>query len=97
MLGHFDCIRCRDHSGTAKPNPKVYQQVLEALNIGADEAIAFEDSPNGILAARGAGIYAVAVPNLMTCNLVFEGANERIERLSVEKLDELLARLGSKE
>jgi beta-phosphoglucomutase-like phosphatase (HAD superfamily) len=44
-----------------------------ALN--ADEAIVFEDSPNGVNAARAAGIVVVSVPNPITALLKTEGAN----------------------
>ena len=40
-----------------KPDPALYLLALERLGVTADEAIAFEDSPNGILAAKRAGIY----------------------------------------
>ncbi|HEY9077044.1 MAG TPA: HAD-IA family hydrolase [Anaerolineaceae bacterium] len=44
-----------------KPFPDLYLTALSHLNIRSDEAIAFEDSPHGISAARSAGIYTVAL------------------------------------
>ena len=45
----------------SKPHPMPYITALERLNVSPDEAIAFEDSPPGISAVQGAGIYAVGV------------------------------------
>lgn len=47
-----------------KPSPDVYYEALEALSVGPGHAIAFEDSTNGLSAARTAGIMTVATPSL---------------------------------
>jgi hypothetical protein len=44
----------------------VYLEALARLGLRADEAIALEDSPNGVAAARAAGLYCLAVPNEIT-------------------------------
>jgi beta-phosphoglucomutase-like phosphatase (HAD superfamily) len=44
----------------------MYLEALELLDVAAGEAIVFEDSPNGVRAAREAGIFTVAVPNAVT-------------------------------
>ena len=49
-----------------KPRPTLYLEALAALGVAAADAVAFEDSPNGIAAARAAGIHTVAVPNDLT-------------------------------
>src|SRR5262249_29511424 len=69
LIDHFDCVRCAEHVGAAKPDPALYRAALESLGVRADEAIAFEDSPNGVLAAKRAGIFCVAVPNTLTRQL----------------------------
>ena len=45
-----------------KPAPDVYLAAMETLGVAPHETIAFEDSPNGVTAAKAAGIYCVAVP-----------------------------------
>lgn len=45
-------VDCTAH----KPAPEIYLRALKALDIEADEALAVEDSPTGILAAKNAGI-----------------------------------------
>jgi HAD superfamily hydrolase (TIGR01509 family) len=59
----------------AKPAPTLYREALAALGLRADEAIAFEDSPNGVHAAKGAELYCVAVPNPITATLALDEAD----------------------
>ncbi len=53
---HFDCVVTGDDVRTGKPDPAIYKAALRQLNITADEAVAIEDSPKGVQAARSAGI-----------------------------------------
>ncbi len=57
-----------------KPDPAVYFEALEALGVGPRNAIAFEDSANGLRAARRAGIAVVATPSLYLTSEDFSGA-----------------------
>jgi len=59
-------------------------------HINADQAIAFEDSPNGVLAAKRAGLYCVAVPNPITSQLQLKEADLQLGSLAELTLDELL-------
>jgi beta-phosphoglucomutase-like phosphatase (HAD superfamily) len=45
-----------------KPDPAVYRWALEQLRLPASDALAFEDTRNGLLAARGAGIRCIVTP-----------------------------------
>ena len=66
-----------------------------ALGVDAGEAVAFEDSPNGALGAKRAGIYVVGIPNSVTRDLDLEGAADLVvDSLADLPPDELLARLG---
>jgi HAD superfamily hydrolase (TIGR01509 family) len=70
----WDAIVTADHDpARAKPRPTLYLDALEALGVAADEAVAFEDSPNGALAARAAGIFVVGIPNEVTADLGLDG------------------------
>jgi len=62
------CTADRDPA-RAKPAPVLYLEALDRLEVKADEAVAFEDSPNGVRAAKAAGVYCVAVPNEVTREL----------------------------
>ncbi len=89
------CTADRDRA-RAKPSPTLYLEALELLGVTADEAVAFEDSPNGVLAAKAAGIFCVAVPNEVTRDLGLEdaGADLVLDSLADLPPDALLARLG---
>lgn len=92
---HFDAIVTADHDRTrAKPQPALYLEALDLLGLGPDEAIAFEDSPNGARAARAAGIFCVAVPNSVTASLALGDADLVVASLADLPLADLLTRLG---
>jgi HAD superfamily hydrolase (TIGR01509 family) len=78
----------------AKPRPTLYLEALELLGVEPGEAIAFEDSPNGIRAARAAGVYVVGIPNAVTRDLGLDEADLVVGSLAELPPDELLARLS---
>jgi HAD superfamily hydrolase (TIGR01509 family) len=92
--GRFHCIRCRDDVEHAKPEPDLYLAVLDCLGVGAHEAVAIEDSPNGVTAAKRAGLFCVAVPNGITAGLDLSEADLVVGSLAEVTLDELLAKAG---
>lgn len=91
LLKHFESVKCADHVEHTKPDPALYLLALEALGVEAHEALVLEDSPNGILAARRAGIFCVAVPNDLTRSLNFDQANYRLNSMADMPLADLLA------
>ena len=93
LLDSFDCLRCAGDVARAKPYPDLYHATLECLGIGADEAIALEDSPSGATAAVAAGVFCVVVPNRMTRGLAFPEGCLRLESLAELPLEALLRRL----
>jgi HAD superfamily hydrolase (TIGR01509 family) len=93
LLPHFTSIQCADDVQTTKPNPAAYQAVLAALNVLPGEAIALEDSPNGILAAKRAGLFCVAVPNGLTRHLPLDRADMQLASLATMPLARLLVTL----
>jgi HAD superfamily hydrolase (TIGR01509 family) len=75
----------------AKPQPDLYVEALGALGLQPEEGIAFEDSLNGIRAARGAGVFVVAVPNPITETFALDEADLLLQSLEEVPLHELLA------
>ncbi len=69
LLERFSAISTCEHGVPAKPDPEVYRRAIVAVGADASEVVAFEDSPNGIAAAKAAGLRCVAVPNRMTGDL----------------------------
>jgi HAD superfamily hydrolase (TIGR01509 family) len=95
----FDCLCCGDEVKRTKPDPELYLAVLGALAVPGDQAVALEDSPHGVAAAKAAGLYCVAVPNMMTRRLAFDQADLRLNSLAdmpLEKLLEEVERKGRK-
>lgn len=78
ILQYFDFIKCGDEVRQKKPSPELYLAVLAGLEVSNKEAIVLEDSANGVLAAKRAGIFCVAIPNIITQQLSFDHANMRL-------------------
>ncbi len=93
LLDGFDCMRCRDDVEHVKPEPDLYLAVLECLGLQAADAVAIEDSPNGIAAAKRAGLPCVAIPNPITEGLDLGAADLRLRSLAEVTLPQLLDRL----
>ena len=94
ILERFDCMRCRDDVVNVKPEPDLYLSVLVCLGVPASRAIAIEDSPNGVAAAKRAGMRCVAIPNSITARLDLSAADVLLASLADVTLPELLSRLG---
>jgi HAD superfamily hydrolase (TIGR01509 family) len=96
IFEYFDRIVCQDDvlPGRTKPNPDIYLKALEHLNVKNDAAIVFEDSPNGVLAARRAEIFVAAVPNPLTAKMGVSGdiTVSSMAELSLQSLTEKVSR-----
>jgi HAD superfamily hydrolase (TIGR01509 family) len=90
----FDAVICIEDAPRAKPNPDIFLKALEALDVRAEEALAFEDSPNGVTAAKAAGIRVIAVPNPITAQLGVTGADLTLASLADLPLPDLLQRFN---
>ncbi|MGH7763800.1 MAG: HAD family hydrolase [Candidatus Dormibacteraceae bacterium] len=97
ILARFDCLRCRDDVVNAKPEPDLYIAVLGCLGVEPSEAFAIEDSPNGIAAAKSAGLRCVAIPNSITSGLDLTRADLIVTSLAELSLADLLAKLNPEE
>ena len=82
ILDRFDSVLCRDDVSSAKPDPELYATSVEALGAVPSRTAAIEDSPNGIAAAKAAGLFCVAVPNPMTRDLPIDGADVQVDTLA---------------
>ena len=72
----WSAMVCADgDAARAKPNPHLYEAALEILDVAETAAIAIEDSPNGIRAAKAAGLACLCVPNATTAGLDLAGAD----------------------
>jgi HAD superfamily hydrolase (TIGR01509 family) len=64
-----------------KPAPDVYHAALAALSLPAGDCLAFEDSANGLRAARAAGVPTLVTPTAYTRGQRFDGALLRLPDL----------------
>jgi HAD superfamily hydrolase (TIGR01509 family) len=91
---YFDYIICQDDvpPGRTKPNPDIYLKALKLLDVRNNEAVVFEDSVNGVTAARRAGIFVVGVPNPLTAQMGMSGdiTVPSLAQLSLDDLSEYL-------
>jgi len=95
ILEKFDCLRCRDDVANAKPEPDLYIAVLDCLGVTAAEAFAIEDSPNGVMAAKRAGLRCVAIPNSITAKLDLSGADVVLRSLAELTLADLVKKIDA--
>ncbi|WP_233806799.1 HAD family hydrolase [Paraburkholderia sp. HP33-1] len=70
----FAAIGDASTTSAKKPAPDVYRHVLEQLGLQPAACLAFEDSRNGLLAARAARVPVVVTPSAFTAHEDFDGA-----------------------
>jgi HAD superfamily hydrolase (TIGR01509 family) len=92
---YFKYIICQDDvaPGRTKPNPDIYLKALEVLKVQNTEAVVFEDSRNGVEAARRAKIFVVAVPNPLTAKMGVTG-DLTVSSLSDVSLQDLQSKIS---
>jgi len=94
---HWDAVKTADDVEKTKPDPALYLAAVEALGVQAAEAIALEDSRNGVLAAKAAGLWCVGVPANLTRDMDLSDADVILGSLSDLSLPDLIARLAQTE
>ena len=90
LIEYFDCLITSEDVSHSKPDPEVFQAALAALGLKPDQAVVFEDSLNGVLAAKRAGLFTIAVPCALTYHLAFDKADLRLDSLAEMSFEELL-------
>lgn len=73
-IAWFSTFACGEDVARKKPSPEVYQVCLERLGIQPEEAVAMEDSINGLKSAVQAGIPTIITPSSFTQGEDFSGA-----------------------
>jgi len=95
LFPFFDVIKACEDVLRTKPEPDLFLAALSALGVQPEQAVVLEDSPNGVLAAKRAGLFVVAVPNTVTKELLFDGEDLRIFSLAEVSLSDLQRRMDS--
>jgi beta-phosphoglucomutase-like phosphatase (HAD superfamily) len=90
--GVFDAMAVAEDVARGKPAPDVYLLAARRLGLPPAQCLALEDAPNGVLAAKAAGMRCVAVPNETTRSLDFSAADASLPSLSAVRrnLDALI-------
>ncbi len=65
-LTHLNATVSGEEIAKGKPSPDIYLKAAELLDVDSTQCIVLEDASNGILAAKAAGCYAIAVPTEWT-------------------------------
>lgn len=89
-LDVFDVIVSAEHVARGKPDPEGYLLALQRLRLPAADAVALEDSPPGIAAAKAAGLSCVAVLGTVPRERLGQ-ADEIVPRLDAGLVDRLLS------
>lgn len=90
---YFNVIACADQVPEKKPSPAIYQLVLASLRLPASACVAFEDSVNGLRAAKGAGLSTVVTPTRWNAGQDFSAADlvlGSLEEIDVARIERLL-------
>jgi HAD superfamily hydrolase (TIGR01509 family) len=93
LAARFAAICTRDDVTAVKPAPDLFLLAARRLGVAPRECLVFEDSPNGLRAARAAGMWAIAVPNALTRALDMPPHDLRLESLADVTLADLADRL----
>jgi HAD superfamily hydrolase (TIGR01509 family) len=94
LVDAFAAVRAYDGTRPAKPAPDLYLAACDAVGVAPRDAVAFEDSPNGIAAAKAAGLWCVAVPHDLTRHLDLSAADVVVDSLAEVTLEDLQLRFG---
>jgi HAD superfamily hydrolase (TIGR01509 family) len=94
LIHHFGALCTREDVTRTKPDPALYALAVQRLGVSPQDAVALEDSPNGIASAKAAGLFCVVIPNPLTKDMSLEQADLHVESMTALSLDELAARLG---
>jgi len=94
IASYFQFVICREDAPRLKPAPDLYLRALRDLQLPPSECLAFEDSPNGVLAARRAGLRVVGVPNPVTAHAGPLQADLVLSSLAEMPLEEILRRVA---
>lgn len=90
LLDHFQFVLTCDDVERGKPHPDVYELAARRFEINPEEMLVFEDSPNGLRAAKSAGAKCIVVPHDHTPHHLIEDADHIVPGLHSRELREIL-------
>ena len=91
----FDFVHAGDVVSRKKPDPEIYELAKQSLGLSPHECVVIEDSRNGLLAARGAGLPTLITTSTYTVDEDFSGAARVVPELGdAPHINVTLADLG---
>lgn len=92
----LDCVHSAQFEAHGKPHPAVFQTTAQKLRVPPSQCLVIEDSINGVIAAKAAGMLCAAVPmpeqssdaRLAIADWRFSSLQQLIESDSIKKLVE---------
>ncbi len=91
ITNYFSYIICGDEVSKGKPDPEMYIKTLSNLNIRKDECVIFEDSIEGVTAAKNADIKVIGITSSQSSEILKSaGAFKTIENYTKINVDNLL-------
>ena len=92
-LNFIDVVHSSELEKRGKPYPDIFLTTAKMLGLQPDECIVLEDSPNGIKAAKKAGMQVIAVPDSFDYNNpAFDLADYKVKNL--QQAAEILREMG---
>jgi HAD superfamily hydrolase (TIGR01509 family) len=88
---YFRFVYTANDVTAVKPDPALYLLAVNALQVEPAQALAIEDSLNGMMAAKRAGLKCVVAPHGMTAHMTFAEADLVLPSLGETTLARLLA------
>lgn len=86
----YDVIVCGDMVSHAKPDPEIFLRGAEELGVRPENCLVLEDSKQGILAAKAAGMHSCFIPDTIVPDEVMKAALD-MQRDSLLDVIDLLA------
>lgn len=75
LRDYFETVVCKGDAPRIKPAPDLFLEASKRLGIPTSECLVIEDSLNGLLSAKEAGMRVWVVPNRVTAGLDFQRAD----------------------
>jgi HAD superfamily hydrolase (TIGR01509 family) len=88
---HFSALVSGDMVAQGKPAPDIYLLASSELGVDPASCLALEDTVNGVLAAKAAGMLCIAVPDKRQKGLDFSMADAVVESLAELDANTLLS------
>lgn len=75
LIDFFDVMIFGNEIKKLKPEPDIYTEAAKRINIKPEKCVVLEDSEVGVISAKKAGAFVIAVPNIHTLNQNFDMAD----------------------